>query len=461
MTHPLEIPEILIRIGSFIPLWIHYQDEDGNDVVEFTPNDLIAAIKVDRIWRNTLTLLLWAVYDDDSPKQKSIPPATIEAYSHHLRYFSLIHLWSIPVLHSIHLRQLTIPAVALQSCPGLLIANPQLADLTLLYFYRLTDMVPAPDRLSQLTRLEIQQCELYGHDDPIIRFLQANSQLLSLSFTAVRLFDVPKDPGVWPLLPRLTHLTLDLELDSENNQPLLDLVRRCPRLESIAIAPYCGDEIIPTLTRNLRECCPALTSLRCVRAAEAVSAGKCMVDESTVLLLKEASSQLVQVELAVYAFEGEIPASLIQIHGRWLESVALYMYRGDEGTFRGAGMVLSACPNLASFAMCFDDPPEEYRVSGAMFLDPWECPRLEWIKLDRCVSEWVDDDQGEDKGFALDDKLSEQGWVLKRAPKENGMRIFVDRVRHFKDRVLERVVGLARMRDISIENYDYVRRARN
>ncbi|KAF9081212.1 hypothetical protein BGX23_001129 [Mortierella sp. AD031] len=61
--YELKYPiEVIIRVGMFIPLWV-MNPRDPDDF-KFKPKDLLAAIRVNRIFHKTLTPLLWTVYNE-------------------------------------------------------------------------------------------------------------------------------------------------------------------------------------------------------------------------------------------------------------------------------------------------------------------------------------------------------------------------------------------------------------
>ncbi|KAH7025607.1 hypothetical protein BKA57DRAFT_444073 [Linnemannia elongata] len=60
-SHPLSLYEIVLAIGQFIPFW-ESVDLAYEDVWLLKPKDLLAAISVNRLFRTTLTPLLWSVY---------------------------------------------------------------------------------------------------------------------------------------------------------------------------------------------------------------------------------------------------------------------------------------------------------------------------------------------------------------------------------------------------------------
>ncbi|OAQ34344.1 hypothetical protein K457DRAFT_121535 [Linnemannia elongata AG-77] len=59
-THPLELPEILISIGYFLPLWKRTW-EDSN-YFTFKPKTLISCLLVCKLWHQTLLPILWHTY---------------------------------------------------------------------------------------------------------------------------------------------------------------------------------------------------------------------------------------------------------------------------------------------------------------------------------------------------------------------------------------------------------------
>ncbi|KAG0195902.1 hypothetical protein BGX33_002387 [Mortierella sp. NVP41] len=81
--HPPEIPEILIRIGSFLPLW-------NNDVLiaqsqdqRFDPKTLLVCVSVSRLWRQNLLPVLWYRYD--CAHMHAIPQDIVALYSPHFQ----------------------------------------------------------------------------------------------------------------------------------------------------------------------------------------------------------------------------------------------------------------------------------------------------------------------------------------------------------------------------------------
>ncbi|KAG0041013.1 hypothetical protein BGZ89_007698, partial [Linnemannia elongata] len=99
-THPLSLYEIVLAIGQFIPLWesVHLAYED---VWLLKPKDLLAAISVNRLFRTTLTPLLWSVYVESAVKslgnayecidndEYEIPVDIVQKNSFYIRFLDL------------------------------------------------------------------------------------------------------------------------------------------------------------------------------------------------------------------------------------------------------------------------------------------------------------------------------------------------------------------------------------
>ncbi|KAF9436844.1 hypothetical protein BGZ76_002805 [Entomortierella beljakovae] len=78
-ANPLEITEILFRIGEFIPLW-------GYNVLAhevFIPHNLLGCLSVSHHFRETLLPVFWYIYDEVT--MPWIPSSLVKKYSQHIR----------------------------------------------------------------------------------------------------------------------------------------------------------------------------------------------------------------------------------------------------------------------------------------------------------------------------------------------------------------------------------------
>ncbi|KAK5829069.1 hypothetical protein F5H01DRAFT_329478 [Linnemannia elongata] len=81
--HPLEIPEILALVGSFLPLWEQtiYPYNLYNITLEFAPQTLCRCLLVSKLWHKTLLPILWSeLWADFS--MHHVPNKVISRHSH-------------------------------------------------------------------------------------------------------------------------------------------------------------------------------------------------------------------------------------------------------------------------------------------------------------------------------------------------------------------------------------------
>ncbi|KAF9314354.1 hypothetical protein BG003_004265, partial [Podila horticola] len=79
-THPIDIPEILTLIASFIPVWEGHLDE-----LTFIPRDLVSCTRVSKLWRQISLPFLWEVYS--ARHMSNIPINVLSQNSIHFQHF--------------------------------------------------------------------------------------------------------------------------------------------------------------------------------------------------------------------------------------------------------------------------------------------------------------------------------------------------------------------------------------
>ncbi|KAF9547488.1 hypothetical protein EC957_008325 [Mortierella hygrophila] len=103
--HPLDIPEILAVIGSFLPLWVdptpnptcnsnrNHNSKRPPDITDlvFKPKTILTCLLVSNLWYKTLLPVLW--YSYRSGFMDGVPDAVIRRNSPHFRILS-ISQWS-------------------------------------------------------------------------------------------------------------------------------------------------------------------------------------------------------------------------------------------------------------------------------------------------------------------------------------------------------------------------------
>ncbi|KAF9171263.1 hypothetical protein BGX20_007894 [Mortierella sp. AD010] len=425
--NPLDLPEILTRIGQFIPLWI--RNPDSRYGLIFEPQDLLSAMAVNRHFYVTLTPLLWTVYDDlilqsNEPSEQG--------------------LYDIPHLQELVISRYFPPEQAIE----LVLANPKLLFLdwespTTLGF-TITPAIYQP--LLSLCHLQIlhlsgwNQIPEEGDTDPLHRLRtvlvnnSAHLQNLSLSFMS-GLESITE----WVVLPNLRTLALDNVWES--NPALVHLVRFCPALETLIVHADRGCDV-KTLAPLLRDHCPKLSAIRCPNGYLMFQSGFLLSDEEYVILIEECRplstrvfttmeidaergsqgllterdaehhvSGLKHFEMGIGELDLTITNALLT-HANHLETLILFICGDETGNFENANRLLSICTHLKRFEFynyLLEWNPEDGML---LFQTPWACRGIEMLILDGFADpfenrafyqDWDDDDSGgdDDQGDAV------------------------------------------------------------
>ncbi|KAF9311246.1 hypothetical protein BG003_007604 [Podila horticola] len=259
---------------------------------------------------------------------------------------------------------------------ALLDNNPQLASLAL-HLEDDTRYYEIQSALNTTTRLRTLHltCGKYPNINHLVQFICNNTELQELDIGYVFDFD-HFDMTRTPMM-HLTKLRLNSFLDT--NPGLVDLIRRCPNLEALAFHARFGCPA-ETIAENIHECCPHLTSIRCLQGTSFRDASWLLCDDK-ILLLIAATSRLVHFEMEMVEFTSEICDALL-FHSQHLETVHIYVDDKDRDTLVHGGKILAACPKLKSFALvsaCHAWSPKD----GLILLEqPWKSPGVEAFWLD-------------------------------------------------------------------------------
>ncbi|KAF9079387.1 hypothetical protein BGX23_004213, partial [Mortierella sp. AD031] len=84
--NPLELPEIIERVGYFLPLWVRERTERCAEMT-FKSQTFQACILVSKLWYQTLLPILWAEYDAEA--MVDIPAHILAHHHSHLRTFCM------------------------------------------------------------------------------------------------------------------------------------------------------------------------------------------------------------------------------------------------------------------------------------------------------------------------------------------------------------------------------------
>ncbi|KAG0272645.1 hypothetical protein BGZ95_011571 [Linnemannia exigua] len=279
MTHPLDIPEIIARIGEFIPLW----QQDAYSHFHFRPKALLDATAVSKSFRQALLPVLWYTCDM-SPLESNLPFEVLVRYSYHFRILYQTLPLAPSALPCTRLLDLTISGCDPETRQ--LVRNN--THLRRLHWSGPTayclDDIPLLERdmvegLTALEDLHLSEWDLGQKRAliPLLMSVRCTLRTLTLdtvsggggdnstnhSGTPQQLPSSFRDnifstDTSFPLL-RLRELTLHLQYTQSTF--LLNLVCLCPELEKLALVAAC-DINVGILSENLRKHCPRLHTLK-------------------------------------------------------------------------------------------------------------------------------------------------------------------------------------------------------
>ncbi|KAF9426080.1 hypothetical protein BGZ76_002914, partial [Entomortierella beljakovae] len=321
--NPLEIPEILSRVGLYIPLWVHfdYSTRVRGLRPRYAPQHLLNCILVNKTWHDILLPILWFTMDDISIP--SIPNAVniLSRHSVRLRILELSHF--VPEILSIPLTLLPRNLIHLD-----------LSGLDNNHWARALDL------------------SSFSSSSPRIQFERSNS----CNGKNIG------EPEV--ILPHLTSLAVCKDMESG---ALEALVRHCPGLEELSwMGSNDGD--LKQLTTNLRECCPSLSSLT-------YSTVEVQEDESVYAALIQSVPHLVELQIKIPALGDAFTDALIK-HAHTLDILDMRITGQHENCDRNLERILKSCHQITALSI-------EGTKCGAtnLFSFNWACQRLNRLFL--------------------------------------------------------------------------------
>ncbi|KAG0337861.1 hypothetical protein BG000_004871 [Podila horticola] len=478
--NPLELQELLYRVGWFVPLWVPRACNSTD--LDFCPSDLVACTKVNRLWRTTLTPILWRVYD--WYRNARVPLADLVLNVQHLRYVHLATPWDPDTLPT-RLQVLCLYSEAVASM-RLLYANPQLAQLAWNSGCCRDHDPNIQVALESLSRLQVFDLKYYHFSAPeqLNRILANNLHLRQLT-----LYHIEGITNAFDYAPLENLTCLRLQVDWLRNPALAHLLRSCSSLEVLEYEAAIACPTFP-LAHNLRECCPRLHTL-CRIDYRLYDPGNLQEDlcelEVVALIQAVALGRMRVLEMSVLTLTDRICHVLVARHGQVLERIKLRCQRVNEANVRNVGRLLRACPRLvaldvshvASWGAVQGFPPRD----SLRLLDeggPWGCENtLQEIRMlgftpECTMVEGATDTRepiprilglperhlDEDKGIL--DLIVRHGWVCKAVPAVSmDIEVNLDSIpadlRFLRNVVFDHVVRWPQIRRVEVENLEYER----
>ncbi|KAF9376248.1 hypothetical protein CPC16_000281 [Podila verticillata] len=387
-----ELPEIVLRVGYYVPTF----KPNVFGVLDFEPADLIACIKVCRLWRITLTPLLWMFYDSDAMGYYNIPNAILELRSVHFRYLALSYGHRQLPIRSTQLQKVVFRDYRhRQKSLKLLTRNPQIKELAWIAPnesegpWRMSPIYAALESLAQLTHLTLDYWNEF-ETEQLVKMASKMPQLESLTLAHFERLEETTST-----LPTLNVTTLVIDSSWDLNSGLIQLIRACPRLTSITIP---ADSYCPAvrIADALRECCPNVTAIKCFDGSSVHTEQRALRSPS-ILALLGCVTRLVHFDFPITTFTKQICDALL-VHAQSLETVRLQVIGIKEDNFTNSNRILSSCPNIAHFS--FENAYNMWKqeVACSMFKEKWNCPKLKHFEMSGFQSSGGDDD-GEGSEF--------------------------------------------------------------
>lgn len=387
-THPLELPEILIRIGHYIPHWVQISNSDDYRI---QPQYLGPCLLVSKLWYNTLSPLLWYLYDTDLTT-KDIPLSIIASFSPHIRILRTIprRFWPFQCtqLNELVLRR-DVDALynirgrvcdpdALETERRMIRTNLGLRVLDWTSPFIQTSILDASDfaQLSLLESLSLSFWETVSGE--LGRVLQATAETLrKLQIGYVDGMNGGIDAYFTRdmisrslVLPKLESFKLTTNIAER----CLEIVRCCPNLTTFN--GYIGggwNDDFHRLAKDLCDFCPKLTTLVLEQdGGEAVDiiVGAC-----------SSGNTLSRIKITMSGVRPDT-GSAIAHHASTLKDLII-VNSADSRSWPGAFVPLVGCRGLKSFHyISHDTPLSNYLVLRQILVETWNCHELEVLELD-------------------------------------------------------------------------------
>ncbi|KAG0342713.1 hypothetical protein BG000_002058 [Podila horticola] len=376
---PVNLPELIYRIGWFVSLWKDMRPD--HDQYSFDPKHLLVCTLINRTWQRTLTPLLWTIYDSRLRILRDVPPNLIHTRSPHFRYLILSQAQASPLLahiQSTHLRELDLPSVPQQQAVALVKRNPRITSLTIDVGNHTAKILR--EALESLSKLKV--LSLNGGEDLTSSWItELLGNVSGLEELELRDFDELRpcqSPHQQPLLS-ITKLLFNSLW--HRNPGFSQLLRFCPQLESlvyVSSSNLFSNFPAEEMSRNLRECCPKFKSLQCLVKDQVV---RDLLDDDEYCFMLQSTQHLISFDMPVGDLSPRFCQALLDPHAPHLEIIRILLYRQDSDQFSMASKILASCPHLAVFELLPSWQARYPEDIFGLFQQPWQCPKLRVLKL--------------------------------------------------------------------------------
>ncbi|KAI8604413.1 hypothetical protein EDD21DRAFT_366279, partial [Dissophora ornata] len=373
--HALELPEILARVGFFLPLWVAPSGSNDHRPRVCRPHTIHACILVCKFWYQTLTPLLWYVYD--GAYFDKVPLELIRRHSHLIRSFKAHLAHQEGYFQCTNLVDLRISDVSSQW--DLVRLNHGLRNL---YWHGKLLAHPLDvESLTQFTRMkEMTLLSWDGSKGRLAEVLRSVARTLTklglYSICGVRPGDfmVLSDEGqgrVQLVLPHL--LKLSYRINHAESTRLEDLVVCCPNLYKLSVILE-GNYDLARLTENIRKHCPKVRAL----TLKYLSYTELEYEQ---LLQSCQTSGLVKFRANLAGFGGRI-ISAINAHASTLTQLKLEACNFIHLDINFLLEILVQCWNLKIFNAFGLFKASREEILNGLWSKPWGCSQLQVLCLE-------------------------------------------------------------------------------
>ncbi|KAF9332333.1 hypothetical protein BG006_004793 [Podila minutissima] len=295
-----------------------------------------------------------------------------------------------------------------ETATNLIPANPSLTKLHWLLPGQAPNYDVALVRSVLETLSNLQELYLLSLNDPCTegfdKILGNNPDLRTLTLSCcdnLRVF-----PECKPFVA-ITYLNITSQWSF--NPGLVNLVRKCPSLETMVIS---AESSWPAaeLATALKDCCPRLTSLRCFRGYMERTID-CLLDPVQHAQLIMSTPRLVDYRMAMAYLTPLVADVLSAHHAHWMHTLHLHILIGSRDHFLSVGKLLGLLSNLVDFFMVDRKDGWRFEDGLAMFETVWDCPKLEKLSLDGFEARYGNFDP---------DGSDENEYVLEALPVQEG-----------------------------------------
>ncbi|KAG0073257.1 hypothetical protein BGZ89_008157 [Linnemannia elongata] len=392
ITHPLELPEILLRIGHFIPLWVYIPQIDDYHI---QPQALVPSILVSKLWCKTLSPLFWYSYDTEIASE-DMPHSTVAHFSPYIKILRATprQVWPFECTN---LRELVMRRdtdklynfrgrffgyTVLESERQMVRSNQGLKVLDWTGPLIQTSTLDANDfvQLRQLESLTLSYWDSVGGElGRVLQAVAGSLRRLCVGYVTGNQDDdeaymtrdmVSKHGSRTLALPKLE----SLRLNTDRSDNCLGVIRCCPNLTTFSASINGGlHEDARRLAKDLYDFCPKLTTL-ILEQNEGEAA-------DLIVAACSAGNRLSKIKITMAGVNTDT-SSAIALHAATLKDVInVNLY--DSRTYTAALTPLVNCPGLKSFHyISYDFPTRESLALKYILVEAWNCRELEILELD-------------------------------------------------------------------------------